>query len=249
MKFLITIAVSLFTTLNAFGTEYVLDEARSRSIPIDISHPTHSERCTLKARCSVAFISAGYGVPHDKYEFLVDTFNKLGFLSVAIAHELPQDPELSREGNLYETRSENWIRGAATLDFLLHNLKGKFTEYDFDSIVLVGHSNGGDISSWLANENPSFIASVITLDNRRVPLPRNENIKVFSIRGSDFPADRGVLPSEREVSEYDICVVKIPQSKHNDMSDFGPHWLKKKISKLVERYIKDAACASLKHDA
>jgi len=247
LKFLFTIIISFFTTFNVFGAEHVLDESRARNIPIDISYPIDSSGCSWNSKCLVAFVSAGYGVPHDKYGFLVDTLNKLGFLTVAIAHELPQDPELSREGDLYQTRSENWIRGAATLDFLQHKLKERFTKYDFNSILLVGHSNGGDISSWLANDNEPYISSVVTLDSRRVPLPRNKNINVLSIRGSDFPADKGVLPTELEVSEYGICVVKIPKSKHNDMSDFGPEWLKKEMSRLVKQFLSGAACASLKH--
>ena len=40
---------------------------------------------------------------------------------VAIGHELPNDPPLSVSGNLYETRSENWSRGAVTLDFIRNN--------------------------------------------------------------------------------------------------------------------------------
>ena len=40
--------------------------------------------------------------------------------------------------------------------------------------------------------------TLITLDNRRVPLPREARLRVLSLRGSDFAADPGVLPSAGE---------------------------------------------------
>lgn len=161
---------------------------------------------------------------------------------VAIGHELDGDPPLSVSGDLYETRIENWSRGAKTLDFLKHNLQAVYRNYNFDGLLLIGHSNGGDISSWLTNEGINYIHSVITLDHRRVPVPREENVNVLTIRGGDFPADEGVLPSKGESTQYNICVKKIPGSRHNDMSDYGPKPLKDKIANIVVNYLKGKSC-------
>ncbi len=139
--------------------------------------------------------------------FLTEYLNKLGHMTVSIAHELPQDPPLSKKGKLFNSRSENWLRGAKTLDFLQRQLPTQHSNYDFDSLVLIGHSNGGDISAWLANEGKPYIKTIVTLDNRRVALPRNSSIQVLSIRGSDFPADAGVLPTPHEKTTHSMSLL------------------------------------------
>jgi pimeloyl-ACP methyl ester carboxylesterase len=230
------------TSLNA---EVIFDAARDRSIPLDISYPVDVEPCSSSSKCPVALLSAGYGVSHLEYQFLSKQLNQLGYLVVAVGHELPGDPPLSVSGNLYETRSENWMRGAQTLDYLRNQLMTRFESYDFNRVLLIGHSNGGDISAWLANENKAYVRRVITLDHRRVPLPRNEGIQVLSLRASDFPADEGVLPSSSEQEQYGMCVVTIPNAKHNDIADFGPAWLKEKINAVVRRYLTGHSCIDL----
>jgi hypothetical protein len=231
--------------VGAVNAEEVQDESRNRSIPIEISYPSNISNCTVENKCPVAFLSAGYSVAHTKYTFLTNQLAELGYMVVAIRHELPEDPSLSVQGNLFETRSENWIRGARTLGFLKGELEFRYPNYAFNDLLLVGHSNGGDISAWLGNEEKPYVKSIITLDHRRVPVPRTKDISVLSIRGSDFPADDGVLPTVKESTDYDICIIKIPESKHNDMSDDGPEWLKEKISKIVKKHINNVACAEL----
>lgn len=241
MKSLILLAGLLFSSFS-FANNTIYDESRDRNIPIQISYPTSEEQCSEAQKCSVAFFSAGYGVSHTKYSFLSKQLNHLGYMVVAIGHELESDPPLSVSGDLYETRSENWSRGAKTLDFVKHNLEPTYPNYNFNDLLLIGHSNGGDISSWLANEGKDYIETVITIDHRRVPLPRNKDIGVLSIRGSDYPADDGVLPSQQESEKYGICVKKIPESRHNDMTDYGPAWLKEEINSTVVSYLKGLGC-------
>ena len=75
-------------------------------------------------------------------------------------------------------------------------LSRTYTGFDWSHLTLVGHSNGGDISALAVHEWPSLATTLVTLDNRRYPLPRDQ-IRVLSIRGSDFDADAGVLPTAR----------------------------------------------------
>lgn len=244
MKYLQCLVFLIASSASISNAETIYDESRDRKIPIEITLPQTAKSCNEEFKCPVALLSAGYGVSHLKYEFLSKQLNVLGYLVVAIGHELPNDPPLSTSGNLFETRSENWLRGAQTLDYIKSILSKRLVNYDFDNLLLVGHSNGGDISSWLGNENKPYIKSLITLDHRRVPLPRDTDIKILSIRASDFPADKGVLPSASEQSN--ICVVKIPDSRHNDMSDYGPEWLKNKINLLVRNHLLEQSCSALK---
>ena len=246
MKYLKGIVIIIACWVNSINAERIHDESRDRSIPIEITLPNNIEQCSTKSKCPVAFLSAGYGVSHLKYTFLSKQLNQIGYLVIAIGHELPSDPALSVSGNLYETRSENWNRGAKTLNFLKDSLSKRFDKYDFEKLILIGHSNGGDISAWLGNEDKSYIQKIITLDHRRVPLPRNSNFQILSIRAGDFPADKGVLPTEIEQEKYGSCIVSIPQAKHNDVADFGPMWLKEKINFLINSYLNGLPCSDLR---
>lgn len=237
MKYLSGILLLIAISVGAANAEIIYDHSRDREIPVEVLYPSDSAGCTHDTPCPVALLSAGYGVPHTAYSFLLRQLNGLGYLVVAVGHELPSDPPLSVKGDLYQTRRENWRRGADTLAFLQQSLQTRYRDYDFNALLLVGHSNGGDISAWLANEGKAYVKAIITLDHRRVPLPRTKDIKVLSIRASDFPADKGVLPSEQEQQQYGSCVVKIPEAKHNDMSDYGPPWLKQRITALVTGYL------------
>ncbi|MCE9678738.1 alpha/beta hydrolase [Shewanella sp. AS1] len=235
------ILLAVCTKLQA---ETLFDEARDRSIPIEITQPS-GHNCSAAKPCPVAFVSAGYGMAHTQYGFMTATLSRLGYLVIAIGHELPQDPPLAVSGDLFVNRSENWQRGAQTLAFVQQNLSSTYPNFDFNHLLLVGHSNGGDISVWLAAEGVDYVKQIITLDNRRVPLPRDSQIKVLSIRAGDFPADNGVLPTQKEREDFPICVVTLNDARHNDMSDLGPAWLRSKISQLVESFINEPECEAL----
>lgn len=227
----------------ACHADSIIDVQRNRTIPVALSFPASSAGCTVDAKCAVVFLSAGYGVPHSDYQFLSTLFTELGYLVVAIGHELPTDPPLSTSGNLFETRAENWIRGADTLKEVRQQLQARYSQYNFEHLTLVGHSNGGDISAWLAREAPSYLSRIITLDHRRVPLPKTQQIKVLSIRASDFAADDGVLPTSEEQTRFGSCVVTIANARHNDMSDAGPAWLKADIEQIIRSWLKGTRCS------
>jgi len=232
----------------ALASEYrvVTDPDRQRDIPIHVSFPLDASVCNVENRCPVAVLSSGYGVAFDKYSFISVILNKAGYLVVAIQHELPGDPALAVAGNLYTERSENWKRGAETVKFVRSKLQSEFSDFDFNRLTLVGHSNGGDISSWLINEGVDFVETLITLDHRRVPLPRGEVPNVFSIRGSDYPADEAVLYTDREKTMLNACIVQIANSKHNEMTDFGPDWLKTSITNALLGFLSGKCNSSYK---
>ncbi|MCL1068536.1 alpha/beta hydrolase [Shewanella olleyana] len=252
----------------------VEDISRERLIPVELYYPVTEFNCSEASKCPVMILSSGYGLLHTEYQFISQHFQQQGYLVIAVRHELPSYPPLSRVQPFAETRHENWQRGADTLNFIQHyfsqqyvtpqfvsrqfvnqqyvNQKQSSTDstryiaenFDFKHITLVGHSNGGDISSLLANSGASniennkvdYISCIITLDHRRVPLPRDPAIKVLSIRASDYPADEGILPSEGE-NASNISVIMIDGSRHNDMNDYGPTWLKDKILNLIDEHM------------
>jgi hypothetical protein len=219
----------------------LFDQSRLREIPIELHFPAKLTQCSAAQPCPVAIISAGYQVKPSAYSFIASTLNDLDYLVVTVQHELPSDPPLATSGDLFANRSPNWQRGAENLRFVRDSLHISQPQFDWNHPLLVGHSNGGDISAWILRESPDFADTLITLDNRRVPLPRNKT-RVLSIRASDFPADAGVLPGIQEQLASASCVLKIDHARHNDMQDKGPADLKKKIAQLIRRFLQEKNC-------
>ena len=242
--------VGVFIALLSFSTfaEHmnIYDESRDRNVPISIAYPVNVKVCQSNSPCEVIFISAGYRVPYEKYAFLTDLLTKLNYLVVSIDHELPSDPPLSRVGDLYETRIENWQRGAETINLVQGNLSKRFINYDFKHLTLVGHSNGGDISTWLTNENSSYVKQLITLDHKRVTLPKNKKVKVLSVTSPEYPIKKGVLLTNSERKTYGVCVIEIPNSKHMDLTDYGSDFVKEKVIQIVNSFLSNESCSSIK---
>lgn len=62
---------------------------------------------------------------------------------------------------------------------------------------------------------------IISLDNRRMELPRTKQPRIYSLRSSDQPADEGVLPTIEEQEKFGIKIIKLPNTIHNDMNVVG----------------------------
>lgn len=215
------------------------DPARQRRVPIALYRP-EAGRCDPPGRCRVVLLSPGYGLAHTDYGFLANGLAAAGYLVVAIRHDLPSDPPLARTGDLMANRMPIWQRGAETLRFVLRTLPARYPQYDWTGPVLLGHSNGGDLSALALHDTPSLASILVTLDNRRYPLPRDPALRVLSVRGADFEADPGVLPAAGEATS--MCIGEIPESRHDDMNDRGPDWLKAEIARRVLDFLREGKC-------
>lgn len=217
----------------------LFDPARQRRIPLAIQPPQGD--CRPHA-CRVAFLSPGYGLGPDDYRFLSDYLSRAGYLVVSIQGVLPEDPRPADTGNVVSDRMPMWTNGAENLAFVKSRLMSKYRDYDWSKLLLVGHSNGGDLSALALVRTPGLATSLITLDNRRYPIPRDKAVRVLSIRGSDFPADPGVLPAEEEAAALGQCIVRIPDARHDDMTDHGPGWLRDRITRIIGNFIDGNDC-------
>lgn len=222
----------------------LLDSTRDRRVPVALYFPARA--CTAADPCRVALLSPGYGLAHTDYTFLAAELSRTGYLVVAIQHVLPTDPPLARTGALFDARLPLWQQGADTLRFVRETLQPRYPGYDWLRLVLIGHSHGGDISALALTQAPELAGTLITLDHRRYPLPRNPSLRVLSVRGSDFEADPGVLPSQEERASLNACIDRIEGARHDDMHDGGPEWLKNEISVRVGRFL--GAAESSRHD-
>lgn len=220
----------------------LFDEKRTRPIAVELYFPKKAIHRSTIPRCPVALISAGYGIDHTNYGFIARTLSELGYLVVAVQHELPSDAPLAKTGDLFKARAPVWQRGAENLRFTRKALEQRYPAYDWTNLTLIGHSNGGDISAWLLQESPEFATTLITLDHRRVPLPRTQLLRVLSIRAVDFAADASVLPNPAEQNALDMCIRTIANATHNDMQDNGSEELKSNILSRIKAFVSDKEC-------
>lgn len=214
----------------------LFDTARNRVIPIAL-YATDSHHAL-----PVVIFSHGYGKNDPNgylvYSYLTNELALNGFFVVSIQHELATDSLLPTSGIPQIVRRPFWERGADNILFVLNTLKRTHPELDFRHVSLVGHSNGGDMSALFPQKYPGLISKVITLDNRRMPLPRTTFPTVYSLRSNDTPADPGVLPSLTEQDSLGISVIHLAHTPHSSMDDSGNKRQKREITDYVLRFLK-----------
>ncbi len=206
----------------------LFDSERQRFIPIQIYKPT-SEIIHLP----VVVINHGYGVKNTEYSFIAEPLCQEGYFVICIQHDLPGDPELPRTGNLFERRKPLWESGEQNILFVLSELANAENNLNLQRIILIGHSNGGDISMLFTSIHPELVEKVISLDSLRMPFPTKDCISILSLRANDTNADAGVIP------ESGAIIIKLINAQHIDMYDAGPEEIKREIMFLIDLFLKE----------
>jgi dienelactone hydrolase len=192
----------------------LFDAARQRPVPILIYGKTTGGR-----KKPLAIISHGYGGHGGDYTFLAGDLVTRGYLVVAIEHiERSGDPPMVNSGNLAVLRRPVWQVGADSIGFVIREMARQGLSDPSYRPLLVGHSNGGDMTMLFATEHPEKVRIALSLDNRRMPMPRLRKPKICSLRSSDHVADPGVLPSPTEQAMFGMSIIAVPV-KHDDMWD------------------------------
>jgi hypothetical protein len=230
-------------TLNLF------DKARQRPVSVDLAVRRDYE---MKAdngfgKLPIAIISNGNTVKNTEYSFLANVLAARGYLVASIQQDLPSDPPLmTKVGEPYVGRREIYIRCEANILFVLGELQKTHPNADYDHLTLVGHSNGGDVSMYVAHQHPELISRVITLDNLRVPFVLGNKLKILSFRSKDpnFKTDAGVLPSVAQARKGGIDIVNTG-ALHTELSDRGPDSVKEKIQATLDKFLQDTASSDL----
>ncbi|MDB5255444.1 MAG: hypothetical protein JWM14_139 [Chitinophagaceae bacterium] len=215
------------------------DYSRSRSIPVALYLP---DSTSLKQK--LVIFNHGYGenqgTPYLAYSYLNTFLAQHGYLVVSIQHELPTDDPLAMNGNLREKRMPNWESGLQNILFVVKELKTRMPNIDDKRYSLIGHSNGGDITMYFATEYPRKINKAISLDNRRMPLPKIDSLKIYSLRSNDLPADEGVLPTAAQQTEHGMTIITLPNTKHIEMCDeTATEEQKREICKYVLKFLEE----------
>lgn len=214
----------------------LFDQSRNREIPVAFYKP-HIDNP------KIVIFSHGYGRNEGGhylyYSYLTAYLASKGYFVVSIQHELPTDSLIPSTGIPQIVRRPFWERGADNILFVIEELKKSNPELDFKHIALIGHSNGADMSAFFPQKYPGIVDKIITLDNRRMPLPRTINPKVYSLRSTDQPADEGVLPTDEELKKYGITIIKLPNTIHNDMDDRANKRQRKEIRGFIMTFLND----------
>ncbi|MFK7032148.1 alpha/beta fold hydrolase [Flavobacterium oreochromis] len=196
----------------------LFDTTRKRQIPLYFYN-------TNKWKQKVIIFNHGYGKNNPEsyktYSTICKHLAQKGYFVLSIQHELPGDEALAMEGIFYETRMPNWERGVQNIKFVIEECEKIFPTLNWKDITVIGHSNGGDMAMLFAAKYPDYIKNAISLDNRRMPLPRVARPRILSLRGSDLPADPGVLPSNELQEELKMRIINLKNIRHSDMDDKG----------------------------
>nr|WP_315244407.1 alpha/beta hydrolase [uncultured Flavobacterium sp.] len=218
----------------------MFDSQRNRKIPIAFFLPKTDKKINNQ---QIVIFSHGYyqNKTHSnlKYSYLTHFLASKGYFVVSIQHELPTDSLIPSSGIPQVVRLPFWESGAKNILFVINELKKTNPELDFKHITLIGHSNGGDMTALFPQEYPNIVSKIITLDNRRMALPRTNKPKIYSLRSSDQPADEGVLPTIEEQKKFAIKIIKLPNTIHNNMDNRANEEQREEINNYVLAFLKD----------
>ena len=140
---------------------------------------------------------------------------------ISIQHELSDDPLLAMEGDFMQTRMPNWERGTDNILFTIQEFKNLKPQLNWRELILIGHSNGGDMTMLFATKYPQLISKAISMDHRRMIMPRTLKPRLYTLRGCDYEADAGVLPTGQEQEQFRMKVVKLDGVTHSNMGENG----------------------------
>ena len=230
-------------TLNLFDT------TRQRPVAVDLAVRRDYE---MKANAGywklpVAIISNGNTVKNTEYSFLANVFAARGYLVASVQQDVPTDPPLvTRVGLPYVGRRKVYEKGEANILFVVQQLKSLQPNANYDHLTLVGHSNGGDIAMYFAQQHPELVSKVVTLDNLRVPFVLSDKLKILSFRSRDpnFKTDPGVLPTPQQAKADGIDIVQT-QFQHTWMSDRGPDSAKERIQATLDEFLGNGNASEL----
>lgn len=211
------------------------DSARNRKVPVAVYGP--ASEAPIPHQKLVIFSHGYYQNKPDgylRYSYLTEKLASQGYLVVSVQHELPTDSLIPASGTPQVVRRPFWDRGADNIRFVLQRLQQTRPSLDFQHVALIGHSNGGDMVALFAHKYPGLAAKIITLDNRRMALPRTKQPpRVYSLRSSDQAADAGVLPAPEEQKRWRMTVISLPHTIHNDMDNQATPAQRQEITQYV----------------
>ncbi|MEQ9115450.1 MAG: hypothetical protein RLN62_01495 [Rickettsiales bacterium] len=228
------------------------DNKRNRKIPCAIYLPQE-----IKNGVNLVVFSPGYreqeklkikGPSYTNYSFLAEYFTNESYVFLSIQHDLLGDNDgletIDPKVDQSKAREHLWKRGAENIKFCLQEVKKLHPEINIDKFIISGHSNGGDIAKYYANNNESKIDSIISLDGRRAPIKRGTNFKILMFEGSDTALDSNVVPGGQrpqpgDKQELEYILIKPKNVLHAQYCDDASEEVKNKIYQSIDFFLKN----------
>jgi pimeloyl-ACP methyl ester carboxylesterase len=208
---------------------FPVDDSRGRRVPVAVYEAAPG----VPRHPRLVLLSHGFGVLNTEYGFLGRALAGAGYQVLSVQHQLPSDPPPPRDDRRSEYLKEMLREGVLNLRFVFAAAARHWPWADHGSVILIGHSFGGDLSAVLANDSPELVADLITLDHPRVPLPRASRPRQLSLRAGERRPERGVLPTSEEQRRFGIKVVKLARARHMDFTDLGPEEIRREVVEQV----------------
>lgn len=219
----------------------IYDSIRGRRIPYALFRPSIKPGDSDSIR--LVIFSHGYGSNYPRnylnYSYLTKRLAREGFWTLSIQHELEGDSLIPQSGMIRVVRMPFWKRGEENILFVLNHFRESNPQLVIESVDLIGHSNGGDMSVLTARDHPALIRKVITLDHLRMPFPLRSYPQFASLRSTDKTADEGVLPEAALCDSLGIRIIPLKNITHNEMNDEGTRKQKKQINTYIQKMLED----------
>lgn len=231
------------------------DESRKRLIPVSVYLPEKASN-----PLPTIVFGPGYqgleGLTEEEllksykckqYTYLAEYFTEKGYAFVSIQHDVfgdvdgleKVDPNAIQD----EARRHLYIRGEANILFALAQLEQQNLSLRLDNLILSGHSNGGDIAKYFANQHPELVNCVILFDARRARLRPVSPLSVLMFEADDTTTDTGVIAEPIQENNamranLDLTVIKPMGALHASYIDGEiTEPLKKKVYAALDWFL------------
>ena len=230
----------------------LFDKSRSRKIPA-LVYTSSSKQKTSK----IVIFSPGYQeqetlakaetiLGYKKWDYLAEYFTNEGYIFISIQHDMLGDNHgietIDPKKNQEEARKHLWVRGEQNILYAIKELQLKYPHFNFEQFIIAGHSNGGDIAKFFANNHPSSISHVISFDGRRCTF-KVKNIKLLIFEANDTSTDASILPDEgtennQKRTDMEWIIVKPKDAMHiSYRGDQITDYLKNYVLKCINFFL------------
>ena len=227
----------------------LFDRDRSRKVPVLIYLPS-----VHNGILPAVIFGPGYQSQKDllcekpaykRYEYLAKYFTNRCFAFISIQHDIPGDTDgleiIDQYLPQHYARKHLYERGAENISFVLKNLV--HLPILLDKFIIAGHSNGGDIAKYFANNNPELVSNIIVFDARRCKLETQSEVRLLMFEADDTETDLEVLPkpnqmdnSRRTNSEW--VIIKPRRAVHRSyLDDYITDDLQKRVFRDLDYFL------------
>jgi len=209
-----------------YGCENSID-----NMPVIIFSPGYQDQEELSASSTELF--------YKSYTYLAEYFTQKGYAFITIQHDMLGDNDgletLDPKAMQSEERKHLWQRGQDNILFVIGQLKADFPNYDFDKFIISGHSNGGDIAKFFADNYPEKVSHIIAMDARRCPVRSG---KLLMFEADDTTTDIGVIPDEGKRDNLEWAIIKPKGVKHlSYMDEYTDNDIREHILRSIDWFL------------